>query len=349
MYQAIQQLMSGAIDIVGDVHGEIDALHALMAHLGYDSEGVHPDGRHLIFVGDLVDRGQDSPAVVEKVMAMTEAGLAQCVLGNHELNLVLGKRKEGNGWFYGHNHDLADGKFINAIDATEEQRERFASLFRQLPLALEREDVRVIHACWSEAHTEALLVAASSMEFAYAVHKTEIDEMLAREDRDAGRQRELEEWGALLHDITASPPMLANVAITDSARQTAHPLKVITSGIERPTPTPFYATGKWRMTERVAWWNDYLDEKTVVFGHYWRWPGSEEAAAARSRGPNLFEGTTPFEWLGPRHNAICVDWCSGLMWREREEGATTLIGRLGALRWPERSVVLHTGEIRRAA
>ncbi|TFG86728.1 MAG: hypothetical protein E4H19_04725, partial [Chromatiales bacterium] len=54
-------LQSGALDIVGDVHGELDALHDLLARLGYDKDGSHPDHRHLVFVGDLGDRGPDSP------------------------------------------------------------------------------------------------------------------------------------------------------------------------------------------------------------------------------------------------------------------------------------------------
>ena len=33
----IRSLDSGAVDIVGDVHGEVDALHELIAALGYRS------------------------------------------------------------------------------------------------------------------------------------------------------------------------------------------------------------------------------------------------------------------------------------------------------------------------
>ena len=62
----IQKLPTGPIDIIGDVHGEAEALNALLAHLGYTATG-HPQGRSLAFVGDLVDRGPDSPAVVRKV------------------------------------------------------------------------------------------------------------------------------------------------------------------------------------------------------------------------------------------------------------------------------------------
>ena len=94
----IRALFEGPIDIVGDIHGEIDALRDLLGQLGYDTTGQHPDGRRLVFIGDLTDRGPDSPAVFELVSGLVARGLAQCVLGNHELNLLRQARKEGNGW-----------------------------------------------------------------------------------------------------------------------------------------------------------------------------------------------------------------------------------------------------------
>ncbi len=51
----IQSLPDGPLDIVGDIHGEHDALCALLGHLGYDLDGAHPDGRTLVFVGDFCD------------------------------------------------------------------------------------------------------------------------------------------------------------------------------------------------------------------------------------------------------------------------------------------------------
>ena len=70
MPQAIQELSSGPVDIIGDVHGELEALNQLLAHLGYDRFGRHPQNRTLVFMGDLIDRGPDSPGVVEKVSSL---------------------------------------------------------------------------------------------------------------------------------------------------------------------------------------------------------------------------------------------------------------------------------------
>ncbi|WP_371481515.1 polynucleotide kinase-phosphatase [Kitasatospora sp. NBC_00315] len=88
--------LTGPFDIVGDVHGCRSELETLLGRLGYDlardAEGrpvdaAHPQGRTAVFVGDLVDRGPDTPGVLRLVMGMVAAGHAICVPGNHENKL----------------------------------------------------------------------------------------------------------------------------------------------------------------------------------------------------------------------------------------------------------------------
>ena len=81
---------AGPFDIIGDVHGCADELVRLLDRLGYDTTVApisHPDGRRVLFLGDLVDRGPASDRVLEIAMAMVEAGTALCILGNHENKL----------------------------------------------------------------------------------------------------------------------------------------------------------------------------------------------------------------------------------------------------------------------
>ncbi|GIF24808.1 polynucleotide kinase-phosphatase [Actinoplanes tereljensis] len=90
--------LTGPFDIIGDVHGCHAELVALLGKLGYDvtrPDVAHPEGRTAVFVGDLVDRGPDSPGVLRLVMAMVAAGTAICVPGNHEQKLArkLGGRQ----------------------------------------------------------------------------------------------------------------------------------------------------------------------------------------------------------------------------------------------------------------
>ncbi len=80
----------GPFDIIGDVHGCHDELAALLTRLGYaqsDAAWSHPEGRRTIFLGDLVDRGPDSPGVLRLVMDMVASGAALCVQGNHDNKL----------------------------------------------------------------------------------------------------------------------------------------------------------------------------------------------------------------------------------------------------------------------
>jgi protein phosphatase len=84
----------GPFDIIGDVHGCCNELESLLQQLGYTRNGSeswgHPSGRKAIFVGDLVDRGPRIVDTLKTVMAMSLAGSALCVPGNHDIKL---KRK----------------------------------------------------------------------------------------------------------------------------------------------------------------------------------------------------------------------------------------------------------------
>jgi polynucleotide kinase-phosphatase len=87
----------GPFDVVGDVHGCRSELEALLGRLGWslvrDDAGrpvdaTHPEGRRALFLGDLVDRGPDTPGVLRLVMGMVRNGHALAVPGNHEDKLV---------------------------------------------------------------------------------------------------------------------------------------------------------------------------------------------------------------------------------------------------------------------
>jgi polynucleotide kinase-phosphatase len=92
---------TGPFDAIGDVHGCRSELETLLGELGYvierDDEGrpvdaAHPAGRRAIFLGDLVDRGPDTPGVLRLAMGMVRAGHALAVPGNHEDKLVRALR-----------------------------------------------------------------------------------------------------------------------------------------------------------------------------------------------------------------------------------------------------------------
>ena len=90
----------GPFDIIGDVHGCFDELRELLEKLDYEVslekvddrreryQATHPDGRRVVFVGDLVDRGPRTPEVLRLAMDMVESGAAVCIPGNHEVKLL---------------------------------------------------------------------------------------------------------------------------------------------------------------------------------------------------------------------------------------------------------------------
>jgi protein phosphatase len=89
---------AGPFDIIGDVHGCCGELETLLTRLGYrvtwagagsdrSVTVMPPEGRKAVFVGDLTDRGPNSPDVLRIAMSMVEAGTAQVVQGNHDLKL----------------------------------------------------------------------------------------------------------------------------------------------------------------------------------------------------------------------------------------------------------------------
>lgn len=113
--------LTGPFDIIGDIHGCSSELETLLGKLGY-VDGAHPEGRTAVFVGDLVDRGPDSPGVLRRVMAMVAAGNALCVPGNHEnkLGRWLGGRNVQ------HTHGLAE-----TIEQLEKEDDAFRTQVRE--------------------------------------------------------------------------------------------------------------------------------------------------------------------------------------------------------------------------
>lgn len=118
----------GPFDIVGDVHGCFDELHTLLTRLGYDialHEGgeayyhvQHPEGRMVVFVGDLVDRGPKVAEALRLAMDMVRDGVALCVPGNHDVKLLRKLR--------GHDVHVTHG-----LAATLEQLGEESAAFRE--------------------------------------------------------------------------------------------------------------------------------------------------------------------------------------------------------------------------
>jgi hypothetical protein len=142
-------------DLIGDIHGHADEMVQLLDILGYrKTRGVygHPE-RQVIFLGDFIDRGPQIKQVLEIVRPMIEERKALAVMGNHELNALAFHTENSDA----HGEFLREhsGKNVHQHHKTLEQltaNEITSCLdwFRTLPMWLDLDGLRAVHACWDE-------------------------------------------------------------------------------------------------------------------------------------------------------------------------------------------------------
>lgn len=148
-------------DLIGDIHGHAEALVRLLETLGYRRENGsfrHAE-RQAIFLGDFIDRGPRIREVLEIARPMVEAGHALAVMGNHELNaLAYHTPDPAAPDEYLRRHTPANRKQHGAtLDQLPEAELRsHLEWFRTLPLWLDLEGLRVVHACWDPRALETV-------------------------------------------------------------------------------------------------------------------------------------------------------------------------------------------------
>ena len=152
-------------DLIGDIHGHANDLIELLKELGYeDSEGYfkHLD-RKVIFLGDFIDRGINQKRVLDIVMPMVKAGSALAVMGNHEFNALSFHTRDPNNpsaWLRDRNDKNISQHiaFLNDYCSPKNKIELddVLSFFKSLPLWLEIDGIRVIHACWRDDIIESI-------------------------------------------------------------------------------------------------------------------------------------------------------------------------------------------------
>lgn len=143
-------------DIIGDIHGHADELTALLEELGYSQrDGVysHPE-RRVVFLGDFVDRGPKIRETLEIVRGMVETDAALTVMGNHELNaMAFHTPHPDQPGEYVRPHTAKNEKQHGQtlLQLSESQLSDALAWFRTLPMWLELDGLRAVHACWDDA------------------------------------------------------------------------------------------------------------------------------------------------------------------------------------------------------
>ena len=182
--------------------------------------------RQAIFLGDFIDRGPEQKRVLETVMPMVRSGNALAVMGNHEFNALAFHTPDGEGgWLRPHTEKNTD-QHQAFLDEYQDPDELQAVLdfFWSLPLWIELDGLRVIHACWDERLLKRL------------------------ETEHAGQ--------------TLTPELLRKASTKGCWEYDA--IETLLKGVELPLPEGHEGfvdkEGTRRFDVRVAWWNS--DAKT---------------------------------------------------------------------------------------
>ena len=140
-------------DLIGDIHGFADTLELMLEKLGYKlKKGIytHPK-RMVIFTGDFIDRGPKIRKTLQIVRSMIDAGTAQSVAGNHEFNAIGFHTKDSEGKFlrpHTKKNIQQFSKTLNAFKNYPNEWNDYIEWFKKLPITIEKENLRVVHACW---------------------------------------------------------------------------------------------------------------------------------------------------------------------------------------------------------
>ena len=279
-------------DIIPDIHGQAEKLKTALTGLGYRQKAGtwrHPDPeRSCVFLGDFIDRGPENRDVIDIVRRMVDAGTARAIMGNHELNAIHfhTMNPETGAALRPHSEKnlRQHGSFLAEFPLDEPRTREVIDWMKSLPLFLELEGFRVVHACWNDSAIAALRAHAPG--------------------------------GILSEDQL--------IRAADKADVLYGPVETTTKGPELALPAGYTITdkdGTERREVRVKWWNptpadwadiaisvpnlDELpaealppgivadayspDARPVFFGHYW------------------LDGTP--ELQAP--NALCLDYSAG--------------------------------------
>jgi Calcineurin-like phosphoesterase len=279
-------------DIIPDIHGQADKLKVALSNLGYRERNRawrHNDPlRKCIFLGDYIDRGPENRTVIDIVRGMIDAGTALAIMGNHELNAIhfhtrhpeTGEPLRAHSEKNLRQHET----FLREFPIEDAKTKEIVEWMAGLPLFLETDQFRAVHACWNEAAISKLQDIAN-------------ESVLSKEQilQSADRSSEL---FPLAETTTKGPelslPIGYSIFDKEGTERTDIRLKWWQSAASSwadiamsvPNPAELPVT---RLPESLLTHVYPPDAKPVFFGHYWL-SGEPEVQA---------------------HNAICLDFSAG--------------------------------------
>lgn len=294
-------------DLIGDVHGCENTLVELLERLDYKQEnGVYRHAqRKAIFLGDVIDRGPRIREALALVKGMVDAGHAYCIMGNHEFNAVafttvLDSPNSEAHFMRAHdvrNNRLIKDTLVQFAPYPEEWRS-YLEWFKTLPLFLDLDGFRVVHACWHDKSVRLLQERAGKTN----VELQDIFTGLLSGDRDLS-----EAIDRLTRGTSLKYPddrfVLSRDGIKRKIFRTKFWMKkpqTYQDVVFQPDPLPSDLSERLlskKESSKLVYYAD--DEKPVFVGHYW------------------LKGKPHLQ----KHNVACLDY------------SAVKYGRLVAYRW----------------
>lgn len=255
-------------DIIGDVHGYASKLKELLIKMGYENKNntfTHPLGRKVIFIGDYIDRGSEEEAVLDIVRGMVDSDNAFAIMGNHEYNAICYATKINGTYLRKHTDKnfKQHEEFLNEYPLHSEKQDDIINWFKSLPLFLEIDNVRYVHASWVNKdinHLRTILSEQNTIkECTYQnLHDENHPDYLSIETVLKGVEREIPN-GFVWED-------------KDGNERTATRINWF-----NPVNNPTYKNSALSIPDYVDlpdipvvdYEGSYNDEQLVFFGHYW--------------------------------------------------------------------------------
>lgn len=302
-------------DFVPDTHGQRALLEALLARLGYQRSAAgwrRPDPRRrVVFLGDYIDRGPDSPGVIALVRDMVEADAALAIAGNHEVNMIRFHAEKLGAPAPMRQHTAKNtgqhAATLAAYEGREAQLLEDIHWLANLPFWLDLGEVRAVHAAWDDGAIARLDANGAGAPLGVEGHLHSGKETALGQDIDRlinGPEAELPEPHAFT-DKGGHQRTQVRLAWWIGAARTWRDIAVSAPDLSEIPDTP--------IPEHVAATRYPPDAPPVVFGHYWKtWDG----------GPGPLEAP----------NAFCIDYSAALdgplVCYRHEQGAPLDLARI---------------------
>ena len=235
----------------------------------------------MIFVGDFIDRGPKQLETLDLVRHMLDAGSAQAVMGNHELNAIAyATERGGKPGSYLREHSTKNqgqhARFLAAVGEGSPLHTELVGCFKSLPLWLDLDGLRVVHACWDESLraqlsgycTEGNRLSDAALQLAHTkandVHRA-VEVLLKGVEIDLPP-------GLVFRDKEGSVRNCARLKWWDADAKTYHDALLTDEAAQSQLPNTAMPAHELR---------HYLDPKPVFFGYYWL-DGTPQLTAANA-------------------------------------------------------------------